>query len=79
MQFFQILNRIIHVLKYEELEGQTDYVHLLNALCWNFTTEDHVHLVRLELFRALQNGDGTLMHPVFRSWGVEQTNFCLEL
>ena len=62
----------MHALKYEKHEMQSDYVHLLNALgCWNFTCEDHPYLLRLNLFKTLQCGDGTLMHPIFRSWGME--------
>ena len=51
----------------------------MNALCWNFNREDHQYLVNLELFRTLQCGDGTLMHPIFRTWGQERSNFQLEL
>ena len=66
------------MLKYENLKTSTEYVHLLNTLCWNYTREDHPHLAKLGLFRALQTGDGTLMHPFQRSWGQEESNFQLE-
>lgn len=77
-QFFQILDRVVHVLRFESLNSSTEYVHLLNALCWNYTREDHPHLVKLGVFQALQSGDGTLMHPFQRSWGQEESNFQVE-
>ena len=68
----------MHVLKFEKHEMESDYVHLLNAICcWNFTCEDHPYLLRLDLFKTLQSGDGTLMHPIFRCWGMEKSLFSL--
>lgn len=69
----------MHVLKHEPLHSSTEYVHLLNALCWNYTRDDHSYLVSLDVFKTIQCGDGTLMHPIFRSWGQEDTNFHLHL
>ena len=78
-QFFQIITRVVHILKHERLESSTDYVHLLNALCWNFSREDHEYLVQLDLFTALHVGDGSMLHPIYRAWGQETTNFSLRL
>ena len=78
-QFFQILGHIIQVLKHESLDSTTEYVHLINALCWNFTRSDHEALVKVELFKTLCRGDGNIMHPLFRAWGQEDSNFQLEL
>ena len=78
-QFFQILDRVVKAIKYEDFTKSSEYVHCLNALCWNFNREDHPHMVKLEIFLTLQRGDGTLMHPLNRSWGQEYTPFQLEL
>ena len=78
-QFFDIIGRIVHTLKHELLESSTEYVHMLNMLCWNFTREDHEHLTKLDLLRTLQRGDGNILHPIFRAWGQEDTNFSLKL
>lgn len=40
-QFGQILECILNVLKSQDLEDDTLYVHLLNALCWDYSSEDH--------------------------------------
>ena len=68
-QFFLFISHIVQILKHGSLSSSTEYVHLLNALCWNFTREDHEHLVKLEVFRTLQRGDGSILHPLFRAWG----------
>ena len=70
---------MIHVLKHENLTSSTEYVHLLNALCWSYTRDDHSYLVSLNVLDAIQGGDGTLMHPIYRAWGQEDSNFQLEL
>ena len=57
-QFSQILERIIDVLKNEELRQDSLYVHLLNALCWDYTVEDHKLLERLDVFSLLNRGNG---------------------
>ena len=78
-QFFKIIDRIVHVLKHEDLKKAEEYVHLMNALCWNYTLEDHKHLMRYQVFETLQRGDGTIMHPIYRSWGQEDSNFVIRL
>ena len=35
--------------------------------------------MRHDVFKTLQRGDGTLMHPIFRSWGQEDSNFVIRL
>ena len=79
-QFFSILHRIVHVLKFEQLEDtEGDYVYLINALCWSFTSGDHAQLYKLDLFKTLEIGDGSLMHAMFKSFGMLRTNFDLGL
>ena len=48
-------------------------------LVWNFTREDHEHLTKMDLLRTLQRGDGNILHPIFRAWGQEESNFQLKL
>lgn len=75
-QFFQILDHIVQILKHESFEGDnTSYVHLLNALCWNFTTADHEYLVKLKIFKTLCRGNGDILHPLFRAWGQDESHF----
>ena len=54
-------------------------MHILNALCWSYTEEDHKHLLELDLFGVLQKGDGDFLHPILRAWGQEQSQFSLQL
>lgn len=77
-QFFHIIDRIVHVLK-DPMISASGYTHLLNALCWNYTRDDHAYLIKLDIFKTIQCGDGTLMHPIFRSWGQTCSNFSIEL
>ena len=79
-QFFSILGQIVQILKHESLEGDTTkYIHLINALCWNFTIADHEELVKVEVFKTLCRGNGDILHPLFRAWGQDESNFSLEL
>lgn len=71
----QILERIMDVLKHESHGSSTEYVHLINALCWDYRAEDHGHLLRLEIFDTLFNADGDLMHPLKRAWGRELNHY----
>mmetsp|Transcript_3430 Transcript_3430/g.3994 ORF Transcript_3430/g.3994 Transcript_3430/m.3994 type:complete len:101 (+) Transcript_3430:94-396(+) len=53
IQFFQILDKVVHVLKHEQLSTSTEYVHLLNALCWNYAREDHDYLVSMNILKVV--------------------------
>ena len=48
------MERILDVLKNEKLRSVEDYVHLVNALCWDFTVEDHQMMVRLQIFKTIE-------------------------
>ena len=78
-QFAQIMERIIDVIKREEMKNQDTYVHLLDALCWDFTTEDHDLIDRLNIFDTLLKGNGELVHPLKSAWGCENSFYHLEL
>lgn len=52
------------------------YVHMLNALCWDFRAEDHEIIARLRVFDALLRGDNReFFNPILRAWGREKTHF----
>mmetsp|Transcript_23102 Transcript_23102/g.28645 ORF Transcript_23102/g.28645 Transcript_23102/m.28645 type:complete len:98 (+) Transcript_23102:1049-1342(+) len=74
-QFAQIIERILDVIKNEKLDDQNQYVHLLNALCWDYTADDHQMLERLEVFSILNKGNSELTHPIHASWGMQKTFF----
>lgn len=71
-----IIARLVKVLKHEELSSDEN-VHLLNALCWNYSREDHEYLVQLKLLQTLQRGDGTIFHPLYLAWGKQDSHFTL--
>ena len=70
-----ILERVLDVIRNEQLESPDKYVHLLNALCWDYSTEDHEMLNRLRVFETLTAGNGERMHPLARAWGREDNHF----
>ena len=74
-----ILERIIHVIRNEKLTRNDYYVHLLNALCWDFSAEDHKMLTRLKVFETLINGNGDRLHPLKKAWGREENHFQVAL
>lgn len=78
-QLAQIFERIVDVLKNEKLDSADEYVHLLNAFCWEFSPEDHHMLSKLKIFDTLWRGNGDRMHPLARAWGREETHFQIEL
>ena len=41
-------------------------VHLLDALCWDYTSEDHDWLSKLEIFKTLLVGNGKIQHMIRR-------------
>ena len=49
------------------------YVHMVNALCWSYRSEDHEWLVKLDLFDAMLRGDGETLHPLRSSWGRDHS------
>ena len=51
----------------------------MNALCWDYSVEDHKMLSQLKVFETLTNGNGDRLHLLARSWGREENNFEIEL
>jgi len=56
-QFFKILSKVTLMLKTSI--DRNELKLLLNVLCWNYRTEDHQDLVKLNIFNLLSKGDGT--------------------
>ena len=52
-QFSEIFERILDVIKNQKLKDDNQFVHLMNALCWDFRPEDHQLLERLDIFNVL--------------------------
>ena len=69
------MERILDVLKNQKLKRGESYVHLLDALCWDYSNEDHELLDRLKIFDALFRGNGDFDHPLRSAWGCESGFF----
>ena len=67
------------MIKNEPLESVEQFVHLVNALCWDYTAEDHIMIIKLKVFETLTSGSGDKMHPLSRAWGREKNHFGIEL
>lgn len=67
------------MLKHQKLTKNDDYVHLLNALCWNYTSEDHGWLSKVALLQALLMGNEEVLHPLRSQWGRADLLFGLQL
>lgn len=78
-QFAQIFERILDVIKNQRLKDDAQYVHLMNALCWDFMPEDHQLLERLDVFGTLSQGNGDLTHPIRACWGMQKSFYQVEL
>jgi hypothetical protein len=42
---------------------------LIDALKWNFSSRDHEHLAKINLFAVLHRGSGTFEDVIRQSWG----------
>lgn len=79
-QFYQILEVVIHALKTTKPGKKQRYVHLLNALCWDYTPEDHRMIVRLRMLETIHRGNkNELFSPLSQAWGRERNHFQVEL
>ena len=67
------------MLKNQELNDKSLYVHLMNALCWDYSVEDHQLLERLEVFAALNHGNKDIDHPLRVAWGLQKGFYSIEL
>ena len=68
-EFASIISTIVSVIKYQPLAENSDYVHLVNSLCWSYTSEDHVWLSKVKLGNVLLMGNGDMLHPMRKMWG----------
>ena len=76
--FAQILERILDVIKHEQLANEDNYVHLLDALCWDYKPEDLHFLDKHDIFNTLLKGNGEIVHPLRVSWGRESNYYKLD-
>ena len=73
------MERVIDVLKSQQLKDSSQYVHLINTLCWDYTAEDHKLLERLDVFGSLCRGNNELNHPLRVAWGMQSSFYAIEL
>ena len=65
-KFFSIIDKIVARIKLHRGNDQK-LLHMINALAWNYHTEDLEHLEAYSVFQLLHQGDGTEYHPLRRA------------
>ena len=66
-EFFSILKRAIEVLKKATEEKEIN--HILDAFYWSYKSADLLELAKLDIFKVLQEGDGSRLNPLRLAWG----------
>ena len=65
--FFRIIDRVVFMIRTET--DETNLVHLIDALMWSFTRQDHEQLEKLNIFDALFHGNGKRNSVIRKAWG----------
>ena len=67
VKFFQIIEIVAEKLKV--VNKKDKIIHLMDAICWEYTRKDHDKLAKLNIFRVLSEGNGERNSLLKTAWG----------
>ena len=63
------MERVVNKLKV--VNKKDKIIHLIDALCWEYTRQDHDSLARLNIFKVLSHGNGECNSLLKAAWGQQ--------
>ena len=67
VKFFQIIEIVAEKLKV--VNKKDKIIHLMDAICWEYTRKDHDKLAKLNIFKVLSEGNGERNSLLKTAWG----------